>query len=351
MRRPGGWSGTVAAATALALAALVTAGALSVGGYPAHKAAAALIQGTVGSAQVVFSVTLVRAVPLVLTGLAVALAFRAGVWNIGAEGQLYAGAVAAAWVGLSFPSAPGWLLVPGVLAAAAAAGVAWAAVPALMKLRLRVGEVITTLLMNFVGIYAAAYVVHGPLQESRGVFPQTDPIAQAARLPVLVPGTRLHAGFLLALALALGLWSLLRFTRFGFAVRAVGASPEAARISGRMDDGRVVLTTFLASGALAGLAGGVEVAGVTFALYEGLSPGWGYTAIAVALLAGLNPLGVVATGLLFGALEGGAGAMQRAAGIPAAWVNGVVALVILSVLAVDQVRQRAAVSVEEVADA
>lgn len=335
-------AGSGAALAALALTALVATGALWLGGYAATDAALALVRGTVGSTDVVLSVTLVRAVPLVLTGLAVALAFKAGVWNIGAEGQLYAGAVAAAWVGLAFPSAPAWLLVPGVLVAAGVAGAAWAAVPAFMKLRLGVGEVITTLLMNFVGIYAAAYVVHGPLQESRGVFPQTDPIASSAHLPILVPGTRLHAGFLLALALAAVLWALLRFTRFGFAVRTVGASPEAARISGRMDARRVVLVSFLASGALAGLAGGVEVAGVTFALYEGLSPGWGYTAIAVALLAGLNPAGVVITGLFFGALEGGAGAMQRAAGIPAAWVNGVVALVILSVLAVDQVRRRAA---------
>lgn len=328
------------AAAALVMTAVVVVSALQIGGYDAGRAVQALVQGTVGSPQVFLSVTLVRAVPLILTGLAVALAFRAGVWNIGAEGQLYAGAIAAAWVGLSWGETPAWLLVPMVLSASAVAGALWAAVPTFMKLRLGVGEVITTLLMNFVGIHLAAWMVHGPLQEARGVFPQTDPIAAAARLPVLVQGTRLHAGFLLALVLAAGLWALLRFTRFGFAVRAVGASPEAARVAGRMDARRVVLVSFLGSGALAGLAGGVEVAGVTWALYAGLSPGWGYTAIAVALLAGLNPGAVILTGLFFGALEGGAGAMQRTAGIPAAWVSGVVALVILSVLAMDQVRRR-----------
>ena len=171
------------------------------------------------------------------------------------------------------------------------------------------------------------------------MFPQTDPIAEAARLPLLVEGTRLHAGLVLALVLAAGLGAVLRLTRFGFAVRAVGASPEAARVAGRFRPGRVVLASFLASGALAGVAGGVQVAGVTFALYEGLSPGWGYTAIAVALLARLDPAAVVAPGIFFGALEGGAGAMQRAAGVPSAWVNAVVALVILSVLAVDRARR------------
>ena len=328
--------------TLLALLGTVVVAALMLvaGGYDAVTAARALVFGAAGSREALLSVTLVRSVPLILTGLAVALAFRAGVWNIGAEGQLYAGAVAGAWVGLSGGDLPGWLLVPAVLGASAAAGMAWALVPTVMKLRLGVGEVITTLLMNFVGINLAAYAVHGPLQEARGVFPQTDPIAAGARLPALVPGTRLHVGFLLALMLAAALWALLRWTRAGFVLRSVGASPGAARVAGRMDARRTVLVAFLASGALAGLAGGVEVSGVTFALYEGLSPGWGYTAIAVALLAGLHPGAVVVAGILFGALEGGAGSMQRMAGIPATWVIAVEALVILSVLAVDQLRRR-----------
>ena len=328
------------AALALLLTALVTAGALLVGGYDPVAGLSALVGGAVGSPDVFLSITLVRSVPLILTGLAVAVAFRAGVWNIGAEGQLYAGAVAAVWVGLHLPDLPALILVPLVLGVSVAAGALWAWVPTLMKLRLAVGEVITTLLMNFVAIHMAAWVVHGPMQEARGVFPQTDPVSEAARLPTMISGTRLHLGFLLALLLAAALWVVVRFTRAGFAVRAVGASAEAARISGRVRVERVVFWVFLVSGAVAGLAGGVEISGVTYALYEGLSPGWGYTAIAVALLAGLNPLGVVLTGLFFGALQGGAGAMQRNAGIPAVWVNAVEALVILSVLAVDQLRRR-----------
>lgn len=328
------------AAAALAATAVLASAALMLGGYDPLEAGAALVSGAFGGVQPLLSITLVRAVPLILTGLAVAVAFRAGIWNIGAEGQLYAGAIAAAWVGLSAPDLPAPLLVPAVLAASVVGGAVWALVPTLMKLRLGVGEVITTILMNFVGINLAAWVVHGPLQEARGVFPQTDPIAEAGRLPVIVPGTRLHLGFVLAVVLAVGLWAFLRFTRAGFSVRAVGASADAARVAARVPARRVIFVVFLASGAMAGLAGGVEVAGVTHALYENLSPGWGYTAIAVALLAGLHPLAVLATGVFFGALQAGAGAMQRTAGIPAVWVGAVEAMVILSVLAVDQLRRR-----------
>lgn len=330
----------VSALAALALTLALAAGALALGGYPPGEAFGALLRGALGSPQAVVSITLVRTVPLLLTGLAVALAFRAGVWNIGAEGQLYVGAVAAVWVGLHAGALPGWLAVPAVLTASVTAGAAWAAVPALMKLRLGVGEVITTLLLNFVAIDLAAWLVHGPLQEPRGVFPQTESIAEAARLPLLIPDSRLHAGFAVAVVLAAVLALLLRYSRVGFSVRAVGASPAAARSAGRMPVGRVVAGAFLVSGALAGLAGGVEVAGVTYALYENLSPGHGYTAIAVALLAGLHPVGVVGTAVLFGVLEGGASAMQRSAGVPAAWVDGIQALVILSVLVVDRVARR-----------
>jgi ABC-type uncharacterized transport system permease subunit len=324
---------------AVALTAVVGSVLLVFGGHDPVVAVGALLRGAFGSWSAFVSITLVRSVPLILTGLAVAFAFRAGVWNIGAEGQLYAGAVAAVWVGVQATWLPGPLLAPAVLAAAFAAGGLWALVPTLMRLKLGVGEVITTILMNFVGIHMAAYMVHGPLQEPRGVFPQTEPVAEAARLPMLVPGTRLHGGFAIAVLLVILLAVVVRFTRFGFQLRAVGASQEAAAVAGKIDTGRILLISFLGSGAIAGLAGGVEIAGVTRALYEDLSPGWGYTAIAVALLAGLNPGGVIVTGILFGALQAGAGAMQRDAGIPAAWVGVVEALVILAVLAIDRIRR------------
>ncbi len=340
MRRLQSLIPVVSALLAIGVTLGVAALGLRLAGYDPGAAAGALLRGAAGSGDQLLSITLVRATPLVLTGLAVAIAFRAGVWNIGAEGQFYAGAVAAVVVGLAAGGLPGFLAIPLILAAASAGGLVWAWGPALMKVRLGVGEVITTILMNFVAIYLTAYLVHGPLQEQRGVFPQTDPIAAAARLPRLVPGSRLHVGFLVAVVLALCLWVVMRHAAVGFRVRAIGASPEAARISGRIDSRRTVLGTFLVSGALAGVAGGVEVAGVTFALYENLSPGYGYTAIAVALLAGLDPLAVLVTGVFFGALEGGASAMQREAGIPAVWVDGVEALVILAVLAFDRLRGR-----------
>lgn len=324
---------------AVAVTAALGSVLLFLGGFDPIAAGAALVRGSVGSTSVFLSITLVRSVPLILTGLAVALAFRAGVWNIGAEGQLYVGAIAATWVGLSWAGLPALLLIPLVLGASALAGASWALLPAVMRSRFGVGEVITTILMNFVGIHLAAWMVHGPMQESRGVFPQSDAIGEAARLPAMVPGTRLHLGFGIALLLAGVLAWMLRHTAVGFRLRATGAAPEAARIAGRIDTNRTVLLAFLVSGGVAGLAGGVDVSGVTFALYENLSPGWGYTAIAVALLAGLNPWAVVLTGIFFGALQAGAGAMQRDAGIPAAWVGVVEALVILAVLGLDRVRR------------
>ena len=330
------FAAVVAPAAAFALSLLVAAGSLWLGGHDPVRAGAALLNGAAGSTDALLSVTLVRSVPFILTGLAVALAFRAGVWNIGAEGQLYAGALAATWVGLGFSWLPGPLHLAALLAASALGGALWAAGPALLRVRLGVGEVITTLVLNFVAIDLASWAVRGPLQESRRVFPQSEALALDVRLPALWTETRLHWGFVLAALLAVALWWALARTVIGFKVRAVGSSPEAARVSGRIAIRPVTLGAFLASGALAGLAGGVEVAGVTYALYEGLSPGHGYTAIAVALLAGLNPLAVIPAGILFGGLEGGAGAMQRFAGVPAAWVGGVEALVILSVLAVDQ---------------
>jgi ABC-type uncharacterized transport system permease subunit len=333
-RRSAGW---VVAAGSVVATVLVVSASLALGGHDPVPALTALVSGAFGSSDRLLSITLVRSVPLILAGLAVALAFRAGVWNIGAEGQLYAGATILTATALWLPGLPGLVGIPFFLLLACLAGAAWAVVPALLKVRSGTNEVITTLLMNFVAIYMSAYLVHGPLQESRGVFPQSDAIGQAARLPIVVPGTRLHLGFLLALLLAGVLWVVLTRTAFGFRIRAVGASPRAARISGRIRSDRVIVATLLLSGAIAGLAGGVEVAGVTFALYEGLSPGYGYTAIAVALLGGLRPGGVVLAGIFFGALQGGASAMQREAGIPAVWVNGIEAVVILAVVAMDRV--------------
>ena len=316
-----------------ALVALLGAGDVQVG-----DALAAFWRGAFGSRYAILSGTLVRAVPLILAGLAVALAFRAGVLNIGAEGQLLAGAGGAAAIGIAAGNRLGPLAPLAVLAAGALLGAAWAGIAAVLRSRYGVREVISTIMLNFVALYGVGWLVHGPLQEPSHVYPQSLPLPQAARLPVVVPGSRLHLGLPLAIAAAALLWFWLRFTAAGFRVRAVGANARAARSAGRIDVERTVAGAFLLSGALAGLAGATEVSGVTYALYENLSPGYGYTAIAVALLARLNPWLVVPSGILFGAIEAGAAAMQRDAGVPAAVVEVAVAAIILLVLATEPLR-------------
>ena len=335
----GGWRAAGAAfAGAIALLAL----GLALAGYDAGAALSALWRGAFGSWYALTSATLVRAVPLVIIGLGVCLAFRAGAFNIGAEGQFYAGAVAATWVGLHVANAPPLVAIPALWLAGAAAGAAWVALPTWLRLRFGVLEVISTLLLNFVAEALVSWMVQGPLQEAKGIYPQSDPIAVAARLPVL-PGTRLHLGFGVAVALALALGYLMRRTWWGFALIASGTGPRAAEVSGRVPVRRVTAVALLGSGALAGLAGGVEVGGVSYALFQNLSPGYGFSGIAVALLGRLEPLGILAAGILFGALEAGAAAMQREAGIPAVLVYVVEAAVIVAVLLADAASRRATV--------
>lgn len=332
-----GWR---AAALAFAGASMLLWLGLVLAGYDAGAALAALWRGAFGSWYALTSATLLRAVPLVVIGLGTCLAFRAGAFNIGAEGQFYAGAIAATWAGVHLANAPPVLAIPAVWLVAAAAGAAWVALPAWLKLRFGVLEVISTLLLNFVAEALVSWMVRGPLQEAKGIYPQSDPIAAAARLPLL-PGTRLHLGFGVAVLLALALAYMMRRTWWGFALIASGAGPRAAEVSGRIPVRRVTAAALLASGALAGLAGGIEVGGVSYALFQNLSPGYGFSGIAVALLGRLEPLAVLAAGILFGALEAGAGAMQREAGIPAVLVYVVEAAVIIAVLLGDAAAKRA----------
>ena len=324
----------------MVLGLLVLAGGLELAGYDAANALAALWSGAAGSWYALTSATLVRAVPLIIIGLGIALAFRGGALNIGGEGQFYAGAIAATWVGLHVAGRAPAVAVLSVLLAATLAGMGWTLVPVWLKLRYGVLEVISTLLLNFVAESLVSLMVQGPLQESQHIYPQSDPIATVARLPLL-GGTRLHAGLILALLGAATLWYVFARTLWGFRLRAVGAGPRAAEISGGIDARRMGAVALLVSGALAGLAGGVEVSGVSYALFQNLSPGYGFTAIAVALLARLHPVGVIATGGLFGALEAGAGAMLREAGGPAVAVYVVEAVVIVVVLLAEASARRA----------
>jgi simple sugar transport system permease protein len=323
----------VPAAVVGALLALVAAG-LGLAGYDPAAAFVALWHGSFGSADAFLSGTLVRSVPLILIALGFSLALRAGMLNIGAEGQFLAGAIAATWIGVQAGGWPAPVAIGMAWVGAFVAGLLWVVVPVMLRLRFGVLEVISTLLLNFVAEALVSFMILGPLQEAGGIYPQSDAIAGSARLPV-IPGTRLHLGLLLAVALACALWFHLFRTLAGFRLRAAGAGPRAAVLTGRIDVARVAAIALLLSGGIAGVAGAVEVGGVSYALYANLSPGYGFTAIAVALLARLNPLGIVAAGIFFGGLEVGAGAMQRDAGVPAVIVHAVEAGVILALLLAD----------------
>ncbi|MEO8031963.1 MAG: ABC transporter permease [Gemmatimonadota bacterium] len=316
---------------------VILAMGLEAAGYSAADGLGALWRGSFGSWYAISSATLPRAVPLLFIGAGLTLAFRAGAFNIGAEGQFYAGAIAATWIGLHVGGWPAPLALIVVGAGALLAGAAWCVIPTILRVRFGVLEVISTLLLNFVATALVSFMVTGPLQESRRVYPQSDPIAAAARLPLL-PGTRLHLGLPIAVVVCMALWLLYTRTRWGFRLRALGAGPRAAMITGRVPAGRYLAVALLGSAALAGLAGGIEISGVSYALFQNLSPGYGFTAIAAALLARLNPIGLLATSLLFAALEAGAGAMQRDAGIPSVVVSVVEAVILIVVVVADRWR-------------
>jgi simple sugar transport system permease protein len=317
---------------------------LVVTGHSPLRAFAALFDGAFGSWYQFSSVTLVRAIPLALTGLAVAIAFRAGILNIGAEGQLIAGAAAAATLAILLGNVVGFVAVPLLIVSGCLAGALWAGIAAWLRRRFGVLEVISTIMLNFVAQNLAGFLVRGPLQEPSRIYPQSPTLPDSLQLPLLLPGTRLHVGVLVAIAVAISLWYWLSNFASGFRVRAIGLNVHAAASAGTIDVAKVGFGVFILSGALAGLAGAVEYTGVTYALYENFSPGYGYTAIAVALLARLNMLAILGTALLFGALDAGANAMQRDAGIPNVVVNVVHASLILLVLVADRWRNRLVVA-------
>jgi simple sugar transport system permease protein len=283
--------------------------------------------------------TLVKAIPLCLCALGLAPAFRMNLWNVGAEGQLQAGAAAAAGVALACPGAPGWFLLPAMLLAAMAAGGLLALVAGLLRAFLSVSEVIVTLMLNYVAVLGVEYLVQGPWRDPETFgFPLTPPFGPGAALPVL-GGSRVHLGLLFALGAAPLLHLALWRTRLGFEVRAIGQNPGAARYAG-MDVRRAILAVLFASGSLAGLAGMAEVAGLHHRLQPGFSPGYGYTAIIVAALAGFHPLLIPAVALLFGGLLTGGDMVRISLGLPLALVNIVQGLVLCFVLAGGFLRTR-----------
>jgi simple sugar transport system permease protein len=330
---------------AIAIVAAITLGSgllLLAGGYGVGEGLRALWFGSVGSWYAFTSSTLVRAIPLMLTGCAVAVAFRAGVFNIGAEGQFLAGAAAASALAVasSLERLPAVLLIGLALGLAATVGAAWASIAAVLRVRFGVLEVISTIMLNFVALYTVSYLVRGPLQEPTRIYPQSATISDTLHLSRIPGAGRLHIGLLFAISLAVIAGWVFRRSAAGFRLIAVGENPAAAESAGGIDVGKTMTRAFMVSGALAGLAGGVEVLGITYALYENISPGYGYTAIAVALLAGLDPWRTLLTAVLFGGLEAGAAAMQRDANVPSSLVSVIEALLILAVIVAQAMRIR-----------
>ncbi|MGW8251423.1 MAG: ABC transporter permease, partial [Anaerolineales bacterium] len=274
---------------------LLTSGfVLAVGANPLEAAYYFLIDPLSNSVRLIE--VLVKTTPLLMTGAAVAFAFAGGYWNIGVEGQLYMGATAATAIGLQMHNVPAWIALPLIVIGGFLAGMAWALLPAIMKVRLKIDEVVTTLLLNYVAIYIVSAVLNGPWRDPISQWPQSPEIAASAIFPRLIPRSRLHLGFILAIMIILALWFVLSRTAFGLKMRAVGLNPDAARFSGIRVD-RVVMIVALISGGIGGLAGASEVAGIHFHLIDAISPGYGYTGIIIATLGSLNAIGVAAAAL------------------------------------------------------
>ena len=317
----------LAAIVSLLLAAIP----MTLAGAPVGQAYVEMVRGVFGSTFAI-SEMLTRATPLMFTGLAAALAFRARLWNIGAEGQLYLGAMAAVAIGAGVIDAPAFVLVPLIVVLGCAAGAAGMAVPAVLKTRFGADEVVTTLLLNFIILIFVQFMLEGPLQDPMGLgWPQSAPILDQGILPPLMDRMRVHSGLLIALACALVAQIMLARSVWGFKLRAVGENAAAARHAG-IRVRRTLLSAALVSGALAGLAGVSEVAGLKGYLTADLSPGFGYTGIVVAMLAGLSPVGVVIAALFIASVFVGADSMSRAMGVSSYLADLVVSTSLLCVL-------------------
>ncbi len=264
------------------------------------------------------SETVVKMTPLLLTGLGVSVAFRMQLWNIGAEGQFYLGAIFVTWVALfALPEAGPWVVIPAMVVAGMVGGALWAAIPGVLRGYLGVNETITSLMLNYVAILFSEWLVHGPWKNPVGYgFPGTEMFPPATFLPTLGT-TRVHLGLVFGLVAALVLYLVLRRTRWGYEITVAGGSERVARYAG-MATARNIVIVMLVSGALAGLAGMAEITGISHTLQRGLSPGYGYTAIIVAWLGRLNPFGIILVSFLLAALLVGGEQLQLSLGLPSA---------------------------------
>ena len=332
---PSGVALVMAPLAAIAFTFLVSALLVLWAGAPVGQTYSLLLKGGFGSV-FALSETLTRAVPLILTGLAATVAFKARLFNIGAEGQLYAGALAAVALGglhggTGFEMSP-WLLFPLMMLAAAAAGALLLLGPALLKTKLGVDEVVTTLLLNFIMLLAVSLMLDGPMKDPAAMgWPQSVALQSDLELSKLIAQTRLHTGLIGAAILAVALWALMKFTVLGFDIRALGANARAAAFAG-VPVTRTVVLVALMSGALAGLAGAIEVAGRTGYVTLDMSPGYGYSGIVIAMLAALHPLSVLVASVFVAGVLVGADSMSRAVNVPTYIADVIVAASLISVL-------------------
>jgi len=308
-----------------------------VGGNP-FNAYLGLIQGSFGSAKAL-SETAVWSTPYIFAGLAVAVAFKGGLFNIGAEGQLAFGAVMAALIGYALPgwlgtSLPAFIHIPLAVGLGMLAGAIWAAIPGALKAFTGGHEVINTIMMNYIALNITSFLLNGPMKDPSplNVVARTPEIAASARIPPIFPDLRVHWGFVLAILVAAIIWWLLWKTTLGFEIRTVGSNPDAAKYAG-IDVKRTIILTMAISGALAGLAGAIEVTALNYRHELGFSIGYGFDAIAIALLGKTNPFGVILAAILFGAMRNGGTRMQFLTQIPVDIISVIQALILLFVAA------------------
>ena len=340
------WSTPGLVVVAIVLTFVLTAGPILLAGANPFEAYAEFLVVPLTSRFSVLEV-IVASTPILLTGTAVALAFRGGYWNIGAEGQLLVGAIVAAAIG-QVGGLPQILHVPLIIAGGALGGAAWALGPALLRVRFGIDEVVTTLLLNPVALLLVNALLHGPWRDPVSGFPESPRIVETAEFPQLLDRSRVHVGFAVAVLVILAVGYVVARTPAGLRLRAVGLSPNGARFAG-IDVARTLLTTALVSGAIAGIAGAGEVAGIQYRLTSGISPGYGYTGIVVATLGTLSMPGVALAALFLGDLTVGASSAGRALGIPSqlgAVVQGTLLLVTIGLLAVRRDRASGAVRPE-----
>ncbi|MEW5829682.1 MAG: ABC transporter permease [Chloroflexota bacterium] len=321
------------------LTAMVVGGVIIalVGGNP-FAAYIGLFQGSFGSLKAI-SETAVWATPYILAGLAVSLAFKGGLFNIGAEGQLALGAVMAAWIGYALPdmlgiSLPKIIHLPLAIGLGLLTGALWAAIPGWLKAYTGGHEVINTIMMNYIALNLTSYLLNGPMKDPNplNVSARTPEIASSARLSPLFDGLRIHWGFIVALLIAVGVWWLLWKTTLGFEIRTVGANPDGAKYAG-INVKRTIVLTMALSGLLAGMAGTIEVTGLNYRHELGFSVGYGFDAIAIALLGKTHPFGVVLASILFAAMRNGGTRMQFLTQIPVDIISVIQAFILLFVAA------------------